>query len=176
MDYFYLDIGPMIRRLQQDPREFEIRQNCIRHRRGRHRLAFERDGKGQIVVRCNRVDFAITREQSVALRVAIENWEALYPRSLIPRDPVGRLTSWVNSALARCIGPSTRWWETIYAVLARVAVITVPRRFRPVPRQRLRIVSSRTGDSSFPADAPGGTRSARCQRKVVVFREVRRAT
>jgi hypothetical protein len=170
MDYFYLDIGPMIRKLQQNPSEFEIRENRIRHRWSRHRLTFERDGKGQIVARCNRVDFSVNREQGVALRVAIGNWEDLYPRSAIPRDPVGRLTKWVNSALSRYFWPGNRWWQTIHTVLARVAAITVQRP-RPVRRHHLRIVSSRTGDTGLAGDPPGGTPPERSQ-KVAAFREV----
>jgi hypothetical protein len=170
MEYFYLDIGRMIRRLQQKPDEFEIRNKCIQHRPTRHRLIFERDGKGRIVARCNRVDFPVSREQGVALRVAVENWEGLYSRPPIASDPIGRLLRWINPALARYFGPGTKWRQAIDAAWAWVAV-TVTTRSRPSPKPRLRIVSARADDAGFPGDTCGETRAERDQ-KIAAFRQI----
>jgi hypothetical protein len=163
MEYFYLDIGRMIRRLQQRPDEFAIRNRCIQHRATRHRLIFERDGNGRVVARCNRVDFPVSREQGIALRVAVENWEGLHSRPPIARDPIGRATRWVNSALARYFGPGARWRQAIDAAWAWVAV-TVGTRSRPSSKPSLRIVSARAEDAEFAIDTRRETRVERDQK------------
>ena len=170
MESFYLDIGPMIRRLQQDPSEFEIRRNCIRHRPSRHRLIFERLASGRIAARCNCVEFPISREQGVALRVAIESWEERCSRSVSAADPVERLANCVNSALARCFGPGTRWRQALDAAWAWV-VVTVAARSRPRSKPRLRIVSARPEDGGRAADASGET-AIRSDQKAAALRQV----
>jgi hypothetical protein len=167
MEYFYLDIGPMIRRLQQKPEEFEIRNKCIHHRPTRHRLVFERDGKGRFVAHCNRVDFPISREQGVALRVVIENWEDLCSHALTARDPIARLMRWANSVLPQYCGSSTRWRQALNAAWTWVAV-AVGRPSRASPKPRLRIVAAQAGDPEFPAGTSGETRT----RKVTTFRAI----
>jgi hypothetical protein len=169
MDYFYLDIGPMIRRLQQNPSEFEIRRNCIRHRPSRHRLVFDRGGRGRIAAQCNRVEFPVSRDQGVALRVAIENWQHHCSRPLVARDPVAQATSWVYLAFSRYLGLSTRWRQALDIVFRWVVIVA--QGSRPAPRTRLRIVSLRTDDARSDGGVSHETRSRRGQ-KVVRFQEV----
>jgi hypothetical protein len=158
MVYFYLDVGPMIRRLQQKPDEFAIRHNCVHHRPSRHRLILARDDMGRIVARCNRTEFPLGREQGIALRAAIENWQHLYPCLPVARDPVSRVTNCVYATLTRYFGPNSGRRQAMDTVWAWVTV-AFGARSRPTPKPQLRLVSLGADEAERAADASGQSTS-----------------
>jgi hypothetical protein len=162
MEFFYLDIGAMIRRLQQHPDEFEITPNCIRHRPSRHRLSFQRDGNGRIVARCNSSALPVSREQGMALRVAISNWEGFSRQpSIAARRPSARADC-VKSATIRYFMVEIRWRQAIKAVRPWFTINLLRRRH--VSRPDLRIVSSRPEGALARADTSGAASQQREQR------------
>jgi len=122
MDYFYLDIGPMIRLLRQNPGEFELRHDRVHHRPSRLQLALRRNDDGRIVARCNSVEFPINHEQGVALRAAIENWEECYWRPQTARKAPGRHVTrhltLINRRFGSYFALNAKWHRTIAAVVA----------------------------------------------------------
>jgi hypothetical protein len=156
MDYFYLDIGPMIRRLQQNPSEFEVRCNRLRHRPSRHQLAVHRIGKGRIVARCSCIEFPIRREQGAALSVAIANWEEGYWRPLVERAAAERRMTWINQKLARFF-MKARWLQAIDATFAWLGISPREQPQR-VSKPRLRIVASSPDDLKSRAGLPAAAR------------------
>jgi hypothetical protein len=159
MDYFYLDIGPMIRRLQQNPSEFELRYDRLCHRPSRHQLAVHRIGKGRVVARCNCVEFPIRREQGAALSVAIESWEECYWRPLVERKAAERRMTWINRELTRFF-VKAHWLLAIDAIFARLGISAWERQ-RRISKPRLRIVSSSPDDLKLPAGVPTAARLSR---------------
>ena len=118
MEDFYLDASPMIRALQENPNEFELRHNCVRHRPSRHWLAFDPSGAARIFAHCNCAELAISPEQSAVLRVTVANWEETYWRPLLAREAAERRVAEINREFARHFGPKAWWRRTIEVVMA----------------------------------------------------------
>jgi hypothetical protein len=118
MDDLYLDAGPMIRALNDDPEAFESRCNCLHHRPSRHWLSFDAKGNARIFARCSCAELPFSPEQSAELRTAVSNWKETYWRPLIAREAAGRRVAEINREFARHFGPKTRWRRALDAVAA----------------------------------------------------------
>lgn len=159
MDYFYLDIGPMIRRLQQNPSEFEMRYNRLCHRPSRHQLAVHHIGRGRVVARCNFAELPIRREQGAALSVAIASWEECYWRPLVERKAAERQLTWINRKLPRFF-VKAHWPQAIDAIFSWLGISAWERPQR-VSKPRLRIVSSSADDLKSRAGVPTAAKLSR---------------
>jgi hypothetical protein len=115
---YYLNASPMIRALQQNPSEFELRYDCVRHRPSRHWLGFDPNGNARITARCNCAQFPISPEQSAELRTAVANWKETYWGPLMVREAAERRVAEINREFARHFAPKTRWRRGVEAVLA----------------------------------------------------------
>ena len=160
MDYFYLDIGPMIRRLRQNPTEFELRHDCIHHRPSGHRLILIRDSKHHIVARCNGVEFPIIPEQSSILRAALANWEEVYWHPLIARKIAGRRITQISRELARLSEAKAQWRKIVRAIFAWFD-ISARQQQRRSSRPNLRVISSLSEDTELASGAPPAPQSSR---------------
>lgn len=118
MDDLYLDAGPMIRALNEDPEAFETRGNCLHHRPSRHWLSFDAKGNARIFARCSCAELSISPEQSAELRTAVANWKETYWRQQIARAAAARRVAEINREFARHFGPKTRWRRALDAVAA----------------------------------------------------------
>jgi len=116
-DDFYLDASPVIHALWENPSEFELRHNCVRHRPSHHWLTFDRNGAARISARCNCAELPISDEQSAALKAAVTHWEEAYWRPLLARKAAARRIAEINREFARHFGPKTRWRRAVEAVL-----------------------------------------------------------
>jgi hypothetical protein len=162
MEYFYLDIGPMIRRLRQNPTEFELRDKGIHHRPSSIRFILMGDGNDRIVARCNGIEFPISRDQSAILRAALAAWREVYCRPPIDPD-TGRLVTQVGRELARLFGPKAQWRQLISVMFAWFD-ISAWQRHRRDARPKLRVISSLSEDTTLPAGAPPVPQSTRGKR------------
>jgi hypothetical protein len=133
MNNLYLDAGPMIRALREDPSDFERRHNCVRHRPSRHWLAFDTDGNARIFARCSCTELPINREQSVELRAAVAKWEETHWRPLRAREAAARRVAEINREFARHFGPKSWWRRAIEAVLIRFSTDATEPRFHIDP-------------------------------------------
>jgi hypothetical protein len=133
MDVFYLDAGPMIRALSENPEAFEIRRNCLRHRPSRHWLIFDANGNAHIFARCSCAELPISREQSKQLREVFTVWEETYWRPLMARETAERRVAEINREFARHFGPKTRWQRAVDAVLEWFGVRALQPRFHIDP-------------------------------------------
>jgi hypothetical protein len=118
MEYFYLDVSPMIRALQQNPSEFEMRYNCVRHRPSRHWLGFDPNGNARLSAHCSCAEFPISSEQSAELRTAVANWQETYWRPLMVREAAERRVAEINREFARHFAPKTWWRRAVETALA----------------------------------------------------------
>jgi hypothetical protein len=166
MNYFYLDVGPMILALRQKPSEFEIRYDRLRHRPSRHLLAFHRNVGGRIVARCNCTEFPIRPEQAAALSAAISNWERSYWRPLMAREAAERRMTWINLISARDFGVTALWHQAIAAIRAWFGIGVRVRR-RRISKPHLRVLSSLPDDPNSDAGAPPGAPTSRDNRSSV---------
>jgi hypothetical protein len=105
---YYLDAGPMIRALSEDPGAFEIRRNCVRHRPSRHWLAFDIDGTARIFARCDCAILPVNREQSEQLQAAVAHWEESYWRPLLAQAAAERRVAEINRGFAKHFGPPSK--------------------------------------------------------------------
>lgn len=133
MDDFYLDAGPMIRALSEDPEAFEIYRNCLRHRPSQHWLIFDAEGNGLIFARCSCAELPISREQSKQLREAFASWEDTYWRPLMAREAAERRVAEINREFARHFASKTHCRRTVDAVLAWFGVRGSERRIHVDP-------------------------------------------
>lgn len=118
MDYYFIDASPMIRALRQNPSEFEMRYNCVRHRPSRHWLGFDPNGTARLSAHCSCAEFPISAEQSAELRAAVANWKEIYWRPLMAREAAARRVAEINREFARHFQPKTPWRRVVDAVLA----------------------------------------------------------
>ena len=105
MDYYFIDASPMIRALRQNPSEFEMRYNCVRHRPSRHWLGFDPNGTARLSAHCSCAEFPISAEQSAELRAAVANWKEIYWRPLMAREAAARRVAEINREFARHFQP-----------------------------------------------------------------------
>jgi len=152
MDYFYLDLGPMIRRLRQHPSEFYLRYDSVHHRMSGCRLTRIRNRTNRLVACCNGVEFPIVPDQSSILAAALANWEEVYWRPLVARKNSGRRLTSISSGLAVRCGPNTRWRQRIGAMCAWFS-IRGWQQHRRVSRPNFHVISSLSGDTGPPAVA-----------------------
>jgi hypothetical protein len=152
MDVFYLDAGPMIRALSEDPEAFEIRRNCLRHRPSRHWLIFDANGNARIFARCSCAELPISREQSKQLREAFAVWEETYWRPLVAREAAQRRVAEINREFARHFGPKTWWQRAVDTGLAWFGIRASEPHFHIDP--------SLPEDAELRADAPSARGSS----------------
>lgn len=113
---YYLDARPMIRALYEEPEEFEIRRNCLRHRPSKHWLIFDDEGNARILARCDCMVLPVSREQSEELHEAAVTWEASYWQPLLAHAAAERRVAEINREFAGHFGPRRRWRAVIDAV------------------------------------------------------------
>lgn len=102
---YYLDARPMIRALYEEPEEFEIRRNCLRHRPSKHWLIFDDDGNARILARCDCMVLPVSREQSEDLHEAAVTWETSYWQPLLARAATERRVAEINREFNRHFQP-----------------------------------------------------------------------
>jgi hypothetical protein len=122
---YYLDASPMIRALYEEPEEFEIRRNCLRHRPSKHWLIFDDDGNARILARCDCMVLPVSREQSEELHEAAITWEASYWQPLITLAATERRVAEINRKFAGHFRPR-RWRAVVDAVRSLLGL--APRR------------------------------------------------
>ena len=146
--YVYLDVGPIIRRLRQNPSEFEMRGAGVHHRPSWPRLTLMRNRNDRIVALCHRIEFPISREQSAVLKAALGTWEEIYWRPLIARKTAERRITQICWRIAQICHELTRLFKrktpSRQAFSAKFAWFGIGSRQwrRRGSRPHLRIVSS----------------------------------
>jgi len=118
----YLDIGPVLIALREQPTEFELRGAKLRHVPSRHQFGFT--GKGRAVIsrtRCDCAQLTISSRQSAALRAAIDDWAAVYWQPLQAHRAEVRRVARINRDFARHFRPGLhRLLDRIRALWHRV--------------------------------------------------------
>jgi hypothetical protein len=130
---YYLDAAPMIRSLSDNPSEFEMDHDGIRHRPSRHWLRFDVDGNAELMARCNCVELPISRQQSEELRVAVAAWQHTYWRPLMAREAAERRVAEINRAFAEhsgraasCAARSTLFWPLSGSTIEPHSTASIP--------------------------------------------------
>jgi len=113
---YYLDARPMIRALYEEPEQFEIRRNCLRHRPSKHWLVFDDEGNARILARCDCMVLPVSRDQGEELHEAAIAWEASYWQPLLARAAAERRVTEINREFAGHFRPRRRWRAVIDAV------------------------------------------------------------
>jgi hypothetical protein len=161
MTDFYLDAGPMIRALQEDPNDFERRHDCVCHLPSRHWLAFDADGNARIFARCSCSELPINRQQSLELRAAVAKWEETYWRPLRARQAAARRVAEINREFARHFGPKSWWRRAIDVFLIRFGTGATEPRFHidpSLPEDRELLAAALDGTRVNP-DPDGGAQT-----------------
>jgi hypothetical protein len=129
----YLNAGPMIRALSDDPSSFEMRRNCVFHRPSRHLLTFDPDGNAHILARCDCAELPVTRNQSERLLAAVNDWQENYWRPLLAREAAERRVAEINREFASHFAPRRRWRRAVDRVLAAFGLARTQPQFRIDP-------------------------------------------
>lgn len=156
MEYFYLDIGPMVRRLRQNPTEFELRDKSICHRPSSIRFTLTGNGNDRIIARCNGIEFPISREQGAVLRTALATWTETYCRPSMDHGGSRRVIQG-GRKLARQSVAKAQWRRLIGAMLA-LFDISARRRRKRGSRPNLCLISSLSEDTKLSAGAAACTK------------------
>jgi len=105
----YLDVSPMMASLRNQPEEFDLRGDWLRHIPSRHSFRFEPSGKVHIRAECDCAFLAIHPEQERRLSDSFESWHASYWRPLE-----------INREFASHFPPRSAWRRLLLALTARL--------------------------------------------------------
>jgi hypothetical protein len=118
----YLDISPMLVALREQPAEFDLRGDKLRHIPSRHVFGFTSGGRAIVTrTRCDCAALTITERQSALLKAALDDWRGAYWEPMVARKAEERRIARINREFARHFRPGLhRLFDRIAAMWHRV--------------------------------------------------------